>query len=697
MDVFSASDAMSSVESSNIFEVLFTKFKGAILAQGESADMSPYRIMSFLTYCYSWYGIACLVISVILNRTLVVASTNTSRIQQSMAYRRRNLLTNGSKTEFLKSASQFCFRMGSIAVLLYNAYNVLVALNVMAVLRGREDVLFFRLLKYTGWFEYDTETDNRFLKAPKTQVMIGPSTDVYWPVFLGFCLSAYMETFASVINGEKPYTEAGLTLFEHSLAFQESSQTKAIFLGDPNLVRRPTEEMLIVCLFSTLNHLNIQIGGLINRNKYRLIPSSIIGIGMLTYFTQSVYYGTWSKFPIIVIGSLSPQLLMVSIIFLSFSIFSMAVLAIGFNLKDLNYASFFTNSENDPDFQGNTLFRLSDDFYTMLMNLGMLSVTSAGKSSYITELSIATVDGETWLDRSIWQKYKNSLNGFKSNRNLSGSGLVDYLKNEKKGYSNLITEPSKSLVTGDQGAGKEYDPYGLDDATVLKRRIIYSQMMLMNLFELFKGLLFNKLFRWRKKPEIEPIYDATGEEVYEQFEQRRQRLPSFLRKFVRPRSKPQAKSEKLVELDNITDDELAYQYVNLLKEKNISEVDNSRDFNITDVDDIESESDAESIIINDDDVVEFISPESFQELIGDTNGMQILHYHMKNQDRIMTRAQYRAVSSRTEELKDETTKLIEILLSKRQGYLQEVLNGSNVPIQASDEENNLSSLLAYIH
>ena len=73
------------------------------------------------------------------------------------------------------------------------------------------------------------------MKTPGAQVMVGPTSDMYWPIFLTFCLLSFIETFIASIEGKKPYTESGITIFEHSLAFQEFSSNGAFSLGVPSI------------------------------------------------------------------------------------------------------------------------------------------------------------------------------------------------------------------------------------------------------------------------------------------------------------------------------------------------------------------------------------------------------------------------------------------------------------------------------
>lgn len=675
--------------SSDTFQYALNKFREAILSQGQSSSSRSTTFTAFVSYCYSWYGISCLIMAIVLNRTLVIASTNSSRAQQMTASRRRsNVIDIKDWSVVLKLLSQVCFRFGTIMVLAYNLYRLLVAVNVMAILDGREGV-FYMILRSLPILNYDL-VDDKYLVTKPYLVMIGPSTDIYWPVFLSYCLLAYVETFISSIQGQKPYTEAGLTLFEHSLAFQEATSIGNFFFRDERIVKRPSVELLIICVFLTLNHLNIQIGGLVNNNRTRLIPSSIFGIGLLSYFAKIFVDGKWDMFPLIIVGSILPQLLVVGIILISFIIFIMAIFATGFNLKDLNYASFFINDDNSgaPE---RSLLKFNEDFYPTLMNLGMLSITLAGKSSYITELSIATIDDETWIERNIWKKFSSNIKGLISLNHLDQRKLIEYVKSGRlRGYGNLIADPGMKLVKG-QEEDYNYDEYGLGKLTIMKKRIVYLQMMFINLYELLKGLIYDKLIRRKSMSNEGPVeYDDVGEEVYEQFESRRQKLPSFLRKFIRPRSQPPKETAKIIELDDFTEEELSIKYIELLKDNEISEIDNSIDYDAFEESDYE-DSDIESIINSD----EFFSPEQLKDLVDDEQGIQILQYHLKT-DEIITRSKFNEIQTKKDG-KNETTKLMEIILSKRQGYLQELLQGKE-PVNNDDEfDSNLTCVVCQIN
>ncbi|CUM55953.1 uncharacterized protein AC631_01643 [Debaryomyces fabryi] len=727
---------------------LIIAFIDAIWEQSETSSQNRIlwdRFGGVATYCCSIYGVSCLVMALILNRTLVMASTNSSRNQQSAISRQRGILNTPKLAELLKNMSMVSFKLFAVGLLLYNCYYLLVALNLYyhTGLTVNDSLPWYHVLVPDNLFEYDPDVfnSNRYMATPKDQVNIGPTTDMYWPVFLGFCFLLFIETFVSVVQGKQPYTESGITIFEHSLAFQEVSSTG--FFGSSRLYKRPTEQVLMACIFLTMNHINIHIGGLLYNNRYRLIPLTIIGLAFLTYFVSCFTNGNIWKFPTIIIMSFVPQVLIMLIIFVSVFIFSMAVLAKGFQLQDLNYASFllYENHESDTEFRTRNLnIGLQDDFYTALLNLGMLAITLAGKSSYITELSLVTVDEDTWLERSIWQKLKYQV---KSVANLqtktNTNSVMDYLKkNNISGYGNMIMTPSKRLISGERTDVFHDDSTDLKNSksiSVLRKRILFLKEIFSDLMQLLYGLIIDS-FLLNYVPKIfshyvlrRPISENRNIlETDEDFEIRKRKAPAFLRPYIRRNVRNPKKvtslrkevtpSEQSVDLNDYTEEQLAQDYISLLLEKELPDVDDSEDYYQTNYYelDLDEESDIESIYLSSttslrnqlmDDashtlIDELLSPEEFQNLMSSAN-VDILQRHLNHDSRangILTRSRFNALNSglTTQEnnlsSQDEISKLLELILNKRKAQIYDLSSdGSNNNTEDYDLNSKLDCVI----
>ncbi|KAK6202978.1 uncharacterized protein RJT21DRAFT_23617 [Scheffersomyces amazonensis] len=663
------------------------------------------RFGGITTYCCSIYGLSCLVMALILNRTLVMASTNSHHTQQMAINRNRGIASIPKSAEILKKLSILSFRIGVIGLLLYNAYNVLVTLNLLSHIGLSDDPLpwFYKLLP-DKLFSYDVTyfATNKYMKTPTTQVMIGPTSDMYWPIFLNFCLSSFTETFISSIQGRKPYTESGITIFEHSLAFQEFSSSGAFFFGNSKFLKRPTEQVLLATLFSIFNHLNIHVGALLNDNKYRLIPSSIIGITFLTYFISTLFNWKIIGFPTILILTFIPQVLILIIIAISTIIFIAAVITNGFSLQDLNYASFFIHetNEDEPDFASrNFNVHLYDDFYTALLNIGMLAITSAGKSSYITELSLVTLDDQTWIERSIWEKVKYNFNRHSS----SNPDLRSLL--QKKAYDNLITSPSQKLIKGGYDDGNNEQDDNKKSKSVFRKRYHYVNQMISHTFEVLWGVIINRILRELiptafkkyilKRPIKTPDLNVRESEL--EYERRKHKVPSFLRSLVKRRDK----QVDPISLELYSEEKLENEYGNILQQEYLPELDSSPDY--VPIDEVYSESeveieDSESEIEQIDThmsilrnrivpthsdtltpIQELFTSEEFNEIMANSEQVSIMQFHMSNSEGgIVTRSRYNHNhnhkhqninnnnNNNTNQLgNDESLKLLELIIAKR--------------------------------
>lgn len=458
--------------------------------------------------------------------------------------------------------------------------------------------------------------------------------------------------------------------------------------------------------------MNIHIGAIINDNKYRLIPLTVFGMTFLGYFISSFTNG-WGflQFPLILVLTFTPQVLILFIILISLAIFLLAVVVNGFRLRGLNYASLFMrDSRNELDEEDTNLLiknlniNLNDDFYTALLNVGILAITLAGRSSYITELSLVNLEDETWVDRSIWERLKWAGH---SSRNGTSRGVVQYLQeNQLVGYGNVIAKPTQRLISGNYLGDYESSNIG-ERTSVLKKRTLYLKDMIVYTWQLLYGLvvdsfileyipnLFKKVVLG-KKIEKRPYWE---EETEDEFEKRKLKTPPFLRKYVTRRVS--RKKKDLVNIDSFTQDEVSQSYAKILLSTNdISEVDNSGDYNevIEEETDLEYDSDVDEVVFTPGTVTSrnptfaqkqailpihelFDGKELHDVLVSsNTTYLDILQKHMQygEENGRLTRSKYQSLAflplllfqstdkflGRTEE-DSETARLLDILISKR--------------------------------
>ena len=683
------------------------------------------RFGAITFYCCSVYGLACLVMALILNRTLVMASTNSIHNQQMAINRQRQISGNRGLIDAyklaatLKKLSILSFRVGIVLVLLYQIYNILVVLklNQHLGLANSSNIKWLYNLIPEALFTYSPEqfAKTKYMKTPEKQVMIGPTSDMYWPIFLTFCFLAFIETFIACIQGRKPFTESGITIFEHSLAFQEFSSNGAFFFSNSYSYKRPTEQMLITSLFLVLNHLNIHVGAILNNNKYRLIPLTTLGLGYLFYFVTAIWKKKIFQVPIILVLTFTPQVLILFVILVSLAILITAIAVNGFRFEGLNYASFFIHEEQIQDESGeneaveeqdinslsNFNIKLSDDFYTALLNLGVLAITLAGKSSYIKELSLVTLDNETWVERSLWQQVR-----LREISDANANSLLRGIKQKRVGYSNLIETPTSKLVThgdltSDSNQSTRENPY--HTRSIFKRRFLYLKRIVFDFVQLIYGIAIgNFILQW-----IPNLFRRLFKR-----EARRSRENSH--KGLAKRSGPSS-GRQLLQLDYLTAEQLEQNYASILAGEDLSNIDNSEDY-IVSAEESDYESDAEVIdltinpqtrgstqinynVSNSTPLQEIFDDDGLKEFleVSSEDNLQMVRDHLNYEGRL-TRSRYRkmhANSNTNFNSKDESEKLIELIISKRSQANGDTANENHRSMECVICQTNMREIITW--
>ncbi|CUM64485.1 uncharacterized protein PRCAT00002090001 [Priceomyces carsonii] len=640
----------------NSLQGLVMSLIGAVYDQKQSYESKNYTnaIFQLFTYCSSLYGLCCLIMAIILNRTLVFASTN----NRSSEHRERkdDKVRNRSREIMI-----FILRFSAIVLLLQCFNSVLVALNFNshAGLKNT-DMSWFHYLLPDRFFAYDPlNPPNKYMVSTDSQGMAGPTSDMYWPIFLTICYLTFIETFISVIQGKRPYTETGFTIFEHSLAFHEASFGATGFFASQKVSRIPNTAMLVLSLYLVFNHSNIQIGGLLNDNAYRLIPLTISGLSFMVYFIYELFSSQY--FPIVIFATFLPQLLILAVICLSLFIFILAVVTNGFSLKDLNCASFLFEDNEDLGLRNYLSFNLDEDFQKAFLNCGVLAIILAGKSSYISELSPINTYAQTWVEKSFWQKLQE---GF-------GPNTSDTTINRKKGYDIFVTDPEKLLMGKTMGTNK------FEGGTSMGTRVRYLKEILLNTYELLYGIIIDKIICgiYRRYVSRTLLNTPRFEETEEEFEERKKTIPTYLVPFARRKSsKDQShdtSQQEYICLDQMTDEQIEEKYIDLIQSAELPDEDYSRDYSP----DLELEdSDEESIDIDLTQgpssslspITELFTGQGLNELISASTA--VLNEHLSYERGILTRSKYRSLNHIPNE--DESLKLLQIIALRRSDAAQ---------------------------
>jgi hypothetical protein len=302
-----------------------------------------------LHYFISPYAGVCMMMAIILNRTVVFASS------------RRH---DPSTPQWPKTM----MRLLSMAVTINNLWKVLMQFAYI----------------------YPQFHDVLEPVLPDDKEALSP---LLWGVFIALCLSQFLETFVSITSGQTASNDTGLTLFEHSLAFQECQ-----------MMTQPSPQLLIMCCFSLITQIVTHVVGLLNYKKYQLIPSTVLGISFLVFYCMTLYTGNFVYLPSVVRASVFPQLFVLAITLFCLALYGLAVAVNGGNTSSLTYTPMIRNLKNSLNLQ------LNDDFNSALMRFGFIMFTAVENKEYVNELSDLTLSKTTYLEQHhLVSGYLNKL------------------------------------------------------------------------------------------------------------------------------------------------------------------------------------------------------------------------------------------------------------------------------------------------
>jgi hypothetical protein len=364
-----------------------------------SGSLSSEGAGTFLSYWMSPFSMMCMITAVIMNRVVIFASSRRNRR--------------------LPLVSNVILRGFAIFLLLRGSYGLFVSLKYYC-----SDNIIIRNLFTPDYFNFNVNTFSQktFLSIPfgtdNSEVFPNaPSTSILKSLHLALCISQIFDTFISVASGSRASMETGITLFEYSLAFQEAQFSS-----------KPSTELLIIAFIALLNQLNIHILGLFNMLKYKLITSSIIGIGSLLFYSYNLLTGNIMNIPFIIIVGYFPHFCILSIILLSELIYVISGI-VRFSFQDLTMTSLLDNWNS-------VNVSLSDDFYTALIKFGEFVTNISISQCYVQETSGVKLPKDNYINLKI-EKLRKELRENKSGYGVelkNNPELVDFIrKNDIEG------------------------------------------------------------------------------------------------------------------------------------------------------------------------------------------------------------------------------------------------------------------------
>lgn len=558
----------------------------SVISQSHESGLPSRNLNGYLNYLVSPYASVCMLMAIILNRTIFLASLNPAS--------RRNVPRPES---WLQRLGAYCYpgwikvelRLITVALLLVNVRFVLVALNCYSGFAHR-------YLSRTALFDYlatgpltavpYNATTAKLLYNGTVTVgkngnlqpgdpnfgYFGPSSDLLWPLYLSLCFSQFVETFCSITSGVQPSIETSITLFELSIAFYEFNN----MLGGYEL---PSPELLALCLSSLANHLSIHVLKVCNRIRYRLKTSTAIGGTFLAYYIYTFFAGRIHYFPAVVVLSFFPTVVKVVIIGICCVIY--------FAASALNESHMTFENLGVENLNVSSL----DDFNAALFKVSVLALTNVSKKSYIKELSNIELPQSTWFEAELRNLHKTQqANKKRTFRNAHASS-----------YSNFLELPADLAELMEQ---KQDDPDSSSSSWAMVTKFTNTSTVV----KVFFTFLYSAVF---KRKQIQLL----------------QRKNELLRSKLQPDDS----------VDFYSDSKINYS--RLLTGPMASETDNTSDFEDIDDDD----NDYEDYEDDDDNaILEVIEAQDIYSLLTNkTEEQQILRSHLAQPEfKRLTRSQY---------------------------------------------------------
>lgn len=288
------------------------------------------------------------------------------------------------------------------------------------------------------------------------------SLALLWPLFLSLGISQFVETLACALQGRHPVQEAGMTIFEHSLAFAEAEAvvTKPLIVeaarfwkpkqmftpnGTSFLMARSSlnkivnvpPEVLLISLISSVSHLvsnMLAIAGV--RARYRLVTTTIWGLAYMATFSWSfmklasrIADPTQShvgilRFPTVCIVGFIPHLLILAGTAACGLVYGLALIITVFSPPPGTPESLtvrerfeiaYNNLHANIHLSASTPLTVSwtEDFYTAILKVGFTVLTAASEAVFLNEGTKVHVPSMTWIEKKRLQDIINRRRQFR--------------------------------------------------------------------------------------------------------------------------------------------------------------------------------------------------------------------------------------------------------------------------------------------
>ncbi|PWY68437.1 hypothetical protein BO70DRAFT_323288 [Aspergillus heteromorphus CBS 117.55] len=410
------------------------------------------KFSGFFSYLTSRWSLACFTVALILNRITIYAST------------RRHLNLNWTR--------RLALRIVPIVLFITQIHSLLRAIRCQTspeyslIRYGTPGKGFMFDYSGGGGFLYSLssallpwETDEQSCSAVHMARPVNASDISYgsfqllWPVFIRLCLSHFVETLSCALQGRAVVTEAGMSIFEHSLAFAEAESTISHSLGlgmfglskqgagkdipgesgqaTFQLLSRGqalermnvTPELLLIAMISCCNSLTsnaLDVFG--KQSRYRLVNTAFWGLCFMSAMAWGLFSGSAIgsdnvalKFPTVCIVGFVPHLVILLGIIVCAIIYALALVITAFSLPTEGPGSLTLREKLSlahENMQGaNQIHSIRinwhDDFYTTLLRIGYTALTAASEAVFLNEGRGVVARRMTWLEQDRLTEFES--------------------------------------------------------------------------------------------------------------------------------------------------------------------------------------------------------------------------------------------------------------------------------------------------
>ncbi|KAL6235821.1 hypothetical protein BDW75DRAFT_208397 [Aspergillus navahoensis] len=265
-----------------------------------------------------------------------------------------------------------------------------------------------------------------------------------WPVFLRICLSHFVETLSSSLQGRPVVAEGGMSIFEHSLSFAEAESTisQSLGLGPFSSSKQSTSgdsggdssrsslrvltksqildrmnvtpELLLIALISCCHCLSSSMLDVLGKqSRYRLINTTFWGLCFMAAMTWGLVSGFPAesdglsvRFPTVCVVGFIPHLMILCGIIICAAIYSIALVINAFSLpsdthQQLSLRERFRLAHENMQGSnqvGSVRLNRHEDFYSALLRIGYTALTAASEAVFLNEGRAVIARNMTWLE-----------------------------------------------------------------------------------------------------------------------------------------------------------------------------------------------------------------------------------------------------------------------------------------------------------